>query len=75
MRSPRSEFTVTLAASGLEVAFIDLTCNSILGLIILSIAVKIAFWICVKNVTHFPLNLFNETSFQRLNIHCNLIGC
>ena len=43
-RSPRSEFAVTMAASRLEDAFIDLTANSIPGVIIISIAVKNAFW-------------------------------
>ena len=43
--SPRSEFAVTLVASCPEDAFIDLIANAILGTTMLSIAIKIAFWI------------------------------
>ena len=58
MCSPRSGFVVTLVASRLEDAFIDLTANSILGVILLSIAVKIAFWILSSTVsTKLPVSL------------------
>ena len=57
-RSPRSELAVTLAASRPEDAFIDLTANSILGVIILSIAVKLAFRILSSTVsTMLPISL------------------
>ena len=44
-RSPRSDFPETLATSRPYVAVIDLTANSILRVMISSIAVKNAFWI------------------------------
>ena len=43
MRSPRSEVAVTLVASRSEDAFFDLTTNSTLEVITISIAAKIAF--------------------------------
>ena len=42
---PRSNFAVTLVASPPEDAFIDLTANSILGVLKLSIAVKIGSYL------------------------------
>ena len=55
---PRSKFTMTLVASRPEDAFIDLFANSILGEILLSIGVKIAFWILSSTVsTALPISL------------------
>ena len=56
--SPRSEFVVTLAASRPEDGLLDLTAISFFGLIILSIAVRIAFWIyCSTAWTMLPISL------------------
>ena len=58
MRSPRSEFIVTLAASRPEDAFIHVTANSILGVMMFSMAVKIAIWILSSTVsTMLPIFL------------------
>ena len=79
MCSPCSEFAVTLVASCPEDTLIDLTASSILGAILLSIAVKVQFldyiFDIVNENTHFPVNLFVKTSFQRLDIHRVFIGC
>ena len=56
--SPCSEFAVTLAASRPEDAFIDLTANSFLGEIMLSIVVKITFWILSSTVSMISLCLY-----------------
>ena len=45
MYSPRSEFAETLVTSRPEDAFIDLIAISILGVIILTNVIKIAFWV------------------------------
>ena len=49
--SPRSELAVTLVASRPEDAFIDLIANSILGVTMLSIAVKVALLILSSTVS------------------------
>ena len=49
--SPRSEFVVTLVTSRPEDAFIHLIANSILGVTMLSKAVKIAFCILFSTVS------------------------
>ena len=76
IRSPHSEFAVTLAASRPEDSFIDLNAISILGAKI-SIVVKMAFWIIHRfnNITHFTINAISEKSFQCLKFRRNLIGC
>ena len=51
IRYPRSEFAVALTLSGLENKIIDLTAISILGVKILSIEVKIAFWILYSSMS------------------------
>ena len=71
-RYPRSEFALTLIASRPEDAFIDLTANSTLGLKILSIAVKIAFWILSSTVSAmFPISL-STLSKKNLSNVCTL---
>ena len=58
MRSPRSEFIVSLVASRSEDALNDLTANSILGAMTLSIAFKIAISILSSTVsTMLPTSL------------------
>ena len=58
MRSPRSESSVPLVASRPEDSFIHPTDNSILGVVKLSIAVKIPFWILSSTVsTMLPVSL------------------
>ena len=56
--SPYSELVVTLVASRLEDAFIELFANLILEVKILSSAVRIAFWIVSPTVsTKFSISL------------------
>ena len=50
-RSLRSKFADTLVTSRPEDAFIDLIANSILGVTMLSMAVKIAFYILSSTVS------------------------
>ena len=62
MLSPRSEFAVTLMASYPEDAFIDVVANSISGTTMLSIALKIAFWILaspMSTMLHISLSVFS----------------
>ena len=81
--TPSFEFAATLVASRLEDAFVDLTANSILGVIVLSITVKIAFWIhsstvstiliislSILSVRHFS----NEWTFTVLSVLSLVIG-
>ena len=65
--SPRSEFAVTLVASRLEDAFIDLIAHSILGATTLSIAVKIAFCILSSNVSTKLLISLSTLSLKHLS--------
>ena len=64
---PRSEFAVTMVASRPEDAFIDLTANSILGATMLSIAVKIAFWILSSTVSTKLLISLSILSLKHLS--------
>ena len=65
MHSPWSEFAATLAAYFPEDAFIDLTANSILEVIILKILVKTAFWILSSTLsTMLPISLSNHSLKQ-----------
>ena len=58
MCSPRFEIAMTLVASSPENAFFDLIASSILGVIALSIAVTIAFWLLSLTVsTNLPISL------------------
>ena len=57
--SPRSKFAVTLVASHLEHAFIDLIANSILRATIPSLVVKIAFRILSSTMSKFPCQSFH----------------
>ena len=62
MCSPRSEFAVTLVASGPVDAFIDLIANSTLGATVQSIAVKIAP--CIPFLTASTLLLISVSTFS-----------
>ena len=58
MCSPRSDFAMTLVTSHPEDAFFELCAHSILVVIILSIAVKFAFWILSPTVSAIlPISL------------------
>ena len=80
--SQSSEFTITLATSRSDDVFPDLTANSIFGVIMLSIAVKIAFWILFSTVSttcSFPQQSYQwEVSQKFKNLLCShwlMISC
>ena len=68
--STRSEFAVTLVAFRREDAFIDLIANSILGATMLSIAVKIAFWILsstASTILHISLSILSLKHLSKVS--------
>ena len=66
-RSPCSEIAVKLVASRPEDAFIDLTANLILGVTILTLVVKIAFWILSSTMSTMLLISLSILSFKHLS--------
>ena len=69
MCSPHSELATTLVASHPEDAFFDLMANSILGVIIVYIAVKIAFWILsftVSTIVPISPSIFSLKHFSKV---------
>ena len=71
---PCPEFAVTVLASRPVDVFIDLTANSTLGVMILSIGVKIALWMMPSNEPAFLPIFLSRHFFRRLNIHYIFIG-
>ena len=67
IRFPRSEFAVTLASSRPEDTFFDLTANWILGAIILSIPLKIAFFILSSTASTILPNSLSIHSLKHLH--------
>ena len=71
VRSPRSGLAIKLVASRPDDELIDLIADSISGVIILSIAVKIAFWILSSTVSKqyytFPCQSFQKNIFLRFS--------
>ena len=58
MCCPRAEFTTTLVLSRPDDSFFDLIAKSISGVILISTAVKVAFWILASTVsTILPISL------------------
>ena len=72
MRSPCSEFVMTLVAYCPEDASIDLTANSILGVLILSITIKFFFWILSLTVSAILPICLSILSLKHLSKFCTL---